>query len=116
MDIDKPCISTEKASTHDTIMPLLEAMYKEFKELSKKKPDAAISKSKINLANRLLQKVRFVLGDEESIDFLDLIEEDDVPQASDVTLMLSQYVAAMESFHNKYYGWNGDDHDWFIEN
>ncbi len=116
MDIDKPWTSTEKASTHDTIMPLLEAMYKEFKELSKKKPDAAISKSKINLANRLLQKVRFVLGDEESIDFLDLIEEDDVPQASDVTLMLSQYVAAMESFHNKYYGWNGSDDVWFIEN
>ena len=116
MDIDKPWTSTEKASTHDTIMPLLEAMYKEFKELSKKKPDAAISKSKIKLANRLLQKVRFVLGDEESIDFLDLIEEDDVPQASDVTLMLSQYVAAMESFHNKYYGWNGSDDVWFIEN
>lgn len=105
----------EKASTHDTTMPLIEAMYAEFKELSKKKPDSAVSKSKIKITNRLLERVRVVLSDEESIDFLDILDEDDVPQASDVTLILSQYVAAMKAFHSKYYGWNGRDNDWFIK-
>ncbi|NIA23656.1 MAG: hypothetical protein GWP03_05820 [Proteobacteria bacterium] len=105
----------DKASTHDTTMPLLQAMYGEFKEISKKKPDSAVSKSKIKITNRLLERVRVVLKDEESIDFLDLLDEDDVPQASDVTLILSQYVAAMNAFHDKYYGWDGTDHKWFVE-
>ena len=51
-------VTNEEASTHDTTMPLLEAMYAEFKELSKKKPDAVVSKKKIGLANRLLRSSR----------------------------------------------------------
>jgi len=86
-------------------MPLLNSMYVEFKELSKKKPEAAVSKNKIKIVNRLLEKVREVLIEEESIEFLDILDEDDVPQTSDVTLILSQYVAAMNSFHSKYYAY-----------
>ena len=105
----------DKAQTHDTTMPLLEAMYVEFKELSKKKPDSAVSKSKIKITNRLLEKVRTVLEDSSSIEFLDLLDEDDVPQVSDVTLILSQYVASMKAFYEKHYGWDGTTHDWFIK-
>ena len=93
-------------------MPLLDAMYSEFKELSKKKPEAVVSKSKINITNRLLTKVRIVLNDEASIEFLDLLDEDDMPQTSDVTLILSQYMASMKAFHEKYYGWDGLSHTW----
>lgn len=85
------------------------------KKFQKKKPDSAISKGKIKIVNRLLEKVKIVLEDEESIIFLDLLDEDDVPQASDVTLILSQYVAAMDAFREKHYGWDGSTHDWFIE-
>lgn len=113
MRAGKETTTSDKAATHDTTMPLLVSMYSEFKELSKKKPDAAVSKSKINIANRLLARVRTILNDEESIDFLDLLDEDDVPQVSDVTLILSQYVAAMKEFHNKYHGWDGSEHKWF---
>lgn len=94
----------EKAQIHDVTMPLLEAMYSEFKELSKKKPDAAVSKSKIKITNRLLEKVRTVLNESSSIEFLDLLDEDDLPQVSDVTLILSQYVASMKEFHKRHYG------------
>lgn len=105
----------KKASTHDVMTPLLSAMFEEFKDLAKKKPDAAVSKSKLVIANRLLNRVREVLADEESIEFLDLLNEDDVPQASDVTLVLSQYVAAMQAFKGKYFGWNGSEQAWFIK-
>ncbi|WP_206598059.1 hypothetical protein [Sulfurovum riftiae] len=104
----------EKAQNYDTTMPLLEAMYIEFKELSKKKPDAAVSKSKIKMTNRLLGKVRTVLEDESSLEFLDLIDEDDVPQVSDVTLMLSQYVASMKKFKNSHYGSYSGGYGWVI--
>lgn len=90
-------------------------MFEEFKELAKKKPESAVSKSKLVIANRLLMRVREILEDEQSIEFLDLLDEDDVPQVSDVTLIFSQYVAAMNAFRSKYYGWNGSDHAWFIK-
>ena len=103
-----------KADSHDTTMPLLGAMYLEFKELSKKTPSAAISKQKITIVNRLLAKISEVLADEESIKFLDMLDEDDVPQMSDVALILSQYLAAMNAFKQKYYGWDGVAHKWFL--
>lgn len=115
MGKDKFYTTKEKALTHDTTTPLLEAMYAEFKEISKKKPDSAVSKSKIKIVNRLLEKVRTVLSDEESISFLDLLDEDDVPQASDVTLILSQYVAAMKAFYETHHGFDGSNHTWFIK-
>ncbi|SEK88949.1 hypothetical protein [Nitrosovibrio tenuis] len=108
--------TTQKVKTYDTTMPLLDSMYQEFKELSKKKPDAAVNKNKITIVNRLLHKMRLILEDEESIEFLDLIDEDDIPQASDVTLILSQYVAAMNGFRSKYYEWNGHKNQWRTEN
>ncbi len=110
-----PTTTSDKVSIYETTTPLLQAMYDEFKELSKKKPDAAVSKSKINIANRLLTKIRVVLSDEESIDFLDLLDEEDIPQVSDVTLIFSQYVAAMKAFHKKYCKWDGLEHRWIIK-
>jgi hypothetical protein len=96
----------------DITYPLLTKMYEEFKELSKKQPAQPISKQKIKVVNRLLAAVRTVVEGEPSLQFLDLLDEDDIPQQSDVVLMLSQYVGAMDSFRNKYYGWNGTEHAW----
>jgi len=81
-------------------------MYREFKELSKKKPEGAVGKVKIKVVNRLLTKCQEVLEAEASIDYLDVLDEDDVPQNSDVVLTLSQYVAAMQQFRSTYYKYN----------
>ena len=87
-------------------MPLLKAMFTEFRELSKKRPEGVVSKGKIAVVNRLLEQCRVVLNDELSIEFLDLVDEDDLPLHSDVVLMLSQYVAAMEQFNVRYFGYS----------
>lgn len=108
----KKATTPEKASTYDTTMPFLRSMYTEFKDLSKKKPDTAVSKSKIKIANRLLTKLQTVLIDEEFITFLDLVDEDAVPQVSDVTLILSQYVVAMKEFRSKYSDRDGLYNEW----
>src|SRR5262249_53357869 len=99
--------TAEKVELYEVTMPLLQAMYNEFKDLSRKKPDGAVNKAKIKVVNRLLERCRDVLKDELSIDYLDLVDEDDVPQNSDVALMISQYVAAMKQFHSTYFGWDG---------
>ena len=54
MKSDKFYTTQEKAQTHDTTTPLLRAMYSEFKEISKKKPDSAVSKGKIKIIERPL--------------------------------------------------------------
>ncbi|HYW18075.1 MAG TPA: hypothetical protein VE956_01970 [Nodularia sp. (in: cyanobacteria)] len=111
---DQKQTSFEKAELYEVIISLLTAMQKEFLELTKKKPEAVLNKSKIKVVNRLLNKCRIVLAGEQSLEYLDLIDEDDVPQNSDVALMLSQYVAAMNQFRSTYYGWDGKEYRWFI--
>lgn len=104
-----------QAAAWEIAKPLLDAMYNEFKELSKKKPDEAISKSKIAVVNRLLEKCRETLAGEDSLAFLDMLDQDNVPQYSDVVLTLSQYAAAMKAFREAYYGWDGSEDTWFVK-
>ena len=115
MYYDRPTTTAKKADLHEITMPLLEAMYREFKEFSKKKPDDAVNKAKIKMVNRLLSRCREVLESETSMDLLDLLDEDDVPQNSDVVLTLSQYEAAMRQFRSTYHGFDGAESRWFTE-
>lgn len=104
-----------KASTWLVVHPLFEAMYSEFRELSKKKADGVLNKNKIRVVNRLLEKCREVLCDEASAEFLDVLDEDDLPQNSDVALCLSQYGAALKQFRTTYHRWSGVSHAWMTE-
>lgn len=109
--------TVEQVRLYEVTRPLLQAMYLEFKEFSKKKPEEVVSKAKVKVVNRLLTKCQNVLESEASIDYLDLLDEDDVPQNSDIVLMLSQYVAAMKQFHSTYYRREryGHEYHWATE-
>ena len=97
---------------YEAVMPLLEAMFREFQELSKKKPDGVLNKSKVKIANRLLVDVFAVLDGEPNRAYLDRFDEDDLPQNSDAVLMLGQAVAAMASFKDKYHGGSDVGFSW----
>jgi hypothetical protein len=114
-----PSTSTtpEKATKHDELMPLLNAMFDEFQELSKKKPDGAINKRKVEIVNRLLRAVLELLDGEPTRAYLDLLDEDDLPQNSDVVLMLGQVAAAMKAFSTKYHRYSpSSGHVWVTSN
>ncbi len=98
----KRSITKEKVQLFEVLFPLLRAMYEEFKDLSRKKPEGVLSQSKIATVNRLLISCGALLEGEPSTDFLDKIDEVNVPQYSDVVITLSQYVAAMQQFRSKY--------------
>lgn len=100
----QPRITIERVRQYEALMPLLTAMFNEFKELSKKKPDGVLNRRKVELVNRLLKDVLVILEDQPSRAYLDLFDEDDMPQNSDVLLMLSQFHAAMQAFRDRYYG------------
>ena len=101
-----------KGKRHDDFMPLVEAMLREFQELSKKKPDGALNKRKVAIVNRLLQEVHKLLEGESTSAYLDLLDEDDLPQNSDVVLILGQTVVAMERFREQYYRYNQSSGEW----
>ena len=107
----------EKGKKHEELNPLLQAMYREFADLSKKKPDGVLNKNKIQMVNRLLKEILELLEDEPNIRFLDLLDEEEIPQYSDVVLILSQYSAAMKQFRDMHYGYDDDrgERSWFYK-
>ena len=96
----------ETASQFDMLFPILESVFNELKELSKKRQDGALNDIKIKMTNRILQKVKFILKDDPTIEFLDLLDEVLLPTNSDAVLIIAQFKAAMEQFKNKHYSFN----------
>lgn len=96
----------EAVSQYELLSPLLTGIYKEIQELSKKKPDTPLNTFKVKSINRVLEPIKEILKDEETAQFLDILDIDDIPTNSDVVLVLNQYQKAMDIFHDKYYGYN----------
>lgn len=86
-------------------------------ELSKKKQDGIVNELKIKMLNRLLTQLGKVIENDPSHGFVDMLDEDTLPQNSDVVLILSQWKAALSQFHRKHYGFDGTTgkNGWFTE-
>lgn len=100
---NRPATSAAKVQLYTTTSPLLKAMHEELRAFAKKKPDATLSKSKVTLINRLLSDVKKLLKDEDNSKYLDILDEESLPQYSDVVLIGSQYLAALGAFHHRYF-------------
>ena len=93
----------EQIKLYSTVSPLLLAAFNEVKEFSKKKQDDQLNLKKVKMINRLLEKAKVVLENEPTVDFLDMLDEDDLPTNSDAVLTMSQYISAMEKFHSDHF-------------
>ena len=100
--------SDEQVKLYLTISPLLHAAFGELKEFSKKKQDDAMNVNKVKMINRLLEKAKEILKDEPTAEYLDLLDEDQLPSYSDAVLMMSQYISAMSKFHDDHYHYDND--------
>jgi len=97
-------VTTEEAvATYDATHNIFAGLLKEVRVLSGKKPDATLSQGKVKLINRVLADLREVLKKEPEYKFLDLLDDDNLPQASDAVLVMVQYESALESFRNRYH-------------
>lgn len=74
-------------------------IYSELSILSKKSPDGAINKFKLNFINQLIEEANQFLGERYKPfpDFLKFVE-DDIPYNSDAVLIISQYIKCLEKF------------------
>ena len=100
---------------YDMLSPMLNSALEEMREYSNKKQDGVLNPLKVKLINRLLTDIKKFLSSEQSTSYLDILDEDTLPQNSDAVLILGQYRAAMDQFRSKYYGLDGYKRRWFTQ-
>ena len=103
----------EQVDNYERLMPMLEAAHSEMSELSKKKQDGVLNPLKIRNINRLLDGVSAILKSRPAYEFLEMLDEETIPQNSDAVLLLSQWKAALAQFKVSNHGYDGSRHRWF---
>lgn len=105
----------EQAATYDRFVPMLEAAHHEMTELSKKKQDGIVNSLKIKMLNRLLGELSMVIEKDPSYAFVDMLDEETLPQNSDAVLILSQWQAALKQYKARHHGYDSTIHEqrWF---
>lgn len=92
----------EAVYLYESTNDIFDGLIKEVRELSKKKPDAILSKGKVKIINRVLTDLQTVLEHEPEKKFLDLLDDEDLPQTSDAVLIMVQYESVLADFPRRY--------------
>lgn len=105
------------AAAYEATINVFTGLFREVKDLTKKKPDAAMSNFKVTQINRLLNDVRGFLKDEPEAKYLDLLDDETLPQMADAVVVMAQYEGALMGFrerHSRYDSTYGDSR-WLIK-
>ncbi|MBK7809548.1 MAG: hypothetical protein IPJ51_25185 [Saprospiraceae bacterium] len=100
---------SDKTKKFEMLFPMVNSDLNEIRELSKKKQDEPLNKFKVKTINKKLERVKEILIDEPTFDFLELLDDETLPSNSDAVLMISQFIQAMEQFKKKYYTKDSSD-------
>lgn len=93
----------EDVEKYEYLGPALESLYLEISKVSSKKHDALVSAYKIRVINKTLQGIKDIMGEDPAINDLDVLAEDEIPQFSDVVMLLGQFRTAMDRFEQNFY-------------
>lgn len=107
--------SKKSATGYETTINVFEALFREIKEISKKKPETIVSEFKVKQVNRLLADMHAFLLNEPEGKYLDLLDTESLPQVADVVLVMAQYEGALKAFHERHYGYHMGKHQWVIK-
>lgn len=107
----------DKVKGYEAVIGVFSELFKELKDLGKKKPDATLSANKVRIINRVLEDASALLEGAPDAKYLDILNDADLPQYSDAILVLSQYEGALKSFRDRHYGYQQHlmDSAWYIE-
>lgn len=92
----------------ESTQPVFAGILSEVRELSKKKPEATMSESKVKLINRVLSDILEILKGEPEGKYLDLLDNEALPQMSDAVLVMVQFETALKAFKGRYHEWFSD--------
>lgn len=106
-----------KADAYDALIEPFNGLFRELKDLGKKKPEAALSAAKVKMINRILMDIIALLEGEQGHKYLDLLDDETLPQYSDAVLVMAQFEGALQAFRNRHFGYQGQYHEsrWFID-
>ena len=107
----------EKADAFDGVVEAFRHLNKELKALGMKKPAETLSESKVKFINRILADIQTFMSDEPEGRYLDLLDDEALPQYSDAILILSQYEGALSGFRSRYHGYvaAAHEHTWRVK-
>ena len=88
----------------------LDALQAEVAAAVKRKAGEPVSAFQLKLVNGVLAKANTILGSKRPVDDFDKFELDDVPIASDVSMVVSLYVEAIESIRCEHIQRFHDEH------
>ncbi len=91
----------DKVKEYFLLSELLNSIYLEMKEFSKKKPDDLLNEFKVKNINRVLSQIKNLLTTEPTSQFLDVLDNDNLPSNSDAILVIGQFKASMNRFYDK---------------
>jgi len=104
--------TNEQIEQFKMLTELLQSIYNEMKEFSKKKPDEPLNKFKVKSVNRVLTRVKDILKEEPTVDFLDILDDETLPTNSDAILIIGQFQASMDRFKKKYHYQEKHTYEW----
>jgi hypothetical protein len=107
----KKFTTQEKVHAYEGVSDSFAHLAKEVRALGMKKPSETLSTRKVNFINRFLTDTKEFTRDEPEARYLDLLDDDALPQYSDAILILSQYEGALTGFRTRYLVWDDDEID-----
>ena len=108
-------VTEEAVAIFDASKDVFKGVLSEMRELSKRKPDTTLSQSKVRILNRILADIEVILKDEPEGKYLELLDEDDLPQNSDAVLVMVQFEKALNAFKGRYARGSGNALVWKTE-
>jgi len=94
-------ITERDVSRFIMIYPMIVSIKHEMSTLSAKKQDGVLNNLKVKIINKLINSARELLVKEPTLEYLEQLDVDMLPQNSDVTLILSQYIEALDQYRKK---------------
>lgn len=114
----KQLIERERVKGYEGLISIFDALFREVKDLSKKKPEATLSKIKVSHINRVLQDAKSVIEKEPEAKYCDLLETEALPQYGDAIIVMAQFDGALKAFRSRHYGSlpeNQFSSDWYYD-
>ena len=96
--------SSKMLQLYSQTAPQLFALQTELRDLTKKKPEATLSKAKVALINRVLADIKGPFQKESGGKYLELLDDQTLPQYSDAVLIIAQYAAVLTEFRERHTG------------
>jgi hypothetical protein len=98
---EQPSLTNAQAQQFDMLRPMIEVAYKDMAEFSKKRQEGIVNELKVRYINRLLSPIKEIMANDESASYLELLNEEELPENSDAVFVLGQFRAAMDQFKKR---------------